>query len=98
MNGLIQRRTNMHFLMSLMRLAVNAEAGMEVRSIASDYIERIDSWLSVRTQREPDGNWRALHVEARQLISRFRDDATFLEQVAPVVVPPGSPIGSAPIF
>jgi hypothetical protein len=96
MHGLIQRRSNLLYLEQLMRLSVDPEAGPEVRATAIDTINRIDDWLSARTQREPDAPWRAAYSSARQQIARFRDDPSFIEQLVPVTVPPGSPIGGAP--
>ena len=83
----------MLYLQHLMMLSDNPEAGAEVRAMATEYVNRIDSWLSARTQRENDPAWRALYADARQQIARFRDDPAFLETLQPVVVPPGSPIG-----
>lgn len=98
MNGLIQRSNNLIYLKSLMALSASAEAGFEVKAIATDSINRVDDWLSARTQRETDDPWRALYAESRRLIRRFRDDPTIPELFAPVVVPPGSPIGAESVY
>jgi hypothetical protein len=92
--GLIQRRTNTLVLQELMRLSVEREASPEVRATASDSINAIDNWLSTRTSRESNSDWRALFVDSRLMIRRFRDHPTMLKHIPPVVVPPGSPIGT----
>jgi hypothetical protein len=92
--GLIQRRTNTLVLQELMRLSVKPEASPEVRATAGDSVNTIDGWLSARTSGEPNSAWRALFADSRLMISRFRDDPAVLEQIPPVVVPPGSPIGT----
>ena len=92
--GLIQRRTNTLVLQELMRLSVEREASPEVRATASDSINAIDNWLSTRTSRESNSDWRALFVDSRLMIRRFRDHPAMLKHIPPVVVPPGSPIGT----
>jgi len=96
-DGLIQRQSNTLALQHFMRLSVNVEAGAEVRAIATASINAIDDWLSARTTREADLAWRSHYVDARLQISRFRDDPAMLEQIVPVKVPPGSPIGAETI-
>ncbi len=94
----IQRATNTLVLERLMLLSVNQEADTQVRAIAFDAINELDSWLSTRLGRENSRQWRAHYRLARHQIQRMLDDPASLETLAPVMPPPGSPIGGyAPI-
>ena len=93
MQGLIQRRTNSLTLEALMRLASDPNASSEVRAQATGAIEAIDSWLSARTLREQDVEWKSAYVDARLLIQRYRDNPAIADGFGQVQVPPGSPIG-----
>ncbi len=92
--ALIQRQNNMLVLHQLMHLAENPEAANEVRAVSTGAIDAIDSWISARVSRETETAWRSHFVDARLQISRFRDNPAVLESLVPIVVPPGSPIGS----
>ena len=92
--GLIQRRTDTLVLHALMRLSVDKTASPEVRGIATSTIAGIDNWLSVRTVREGDANWRGLYIDSRSQIAYFRENPAMVAELPQVVVPPGSPIGS----
>jgi len=81
-----------------MLLSVNQEADAQVRAIAFDAINELDSWLSTRLGRENSRQWRAHYRLARHQIQRMLEDPASLETLVPVTPPPGSPIGDyAPI-
>lgn len=93
-DGEIQRSTNILALDRLMMLAVNADADPQVRAIALDAINQLDSWLAPRAASESDSAWRAHYGFARFRIEQMRDDPSSVEQIEPVTVPPGEPIGT----
>jgi hypothetical protein len=92
MTGAIQRQTNMQVLYALLKLAFNTAADGEVRAISLAAINDLDRWLARQSNK---GTVLSAHYEfARFEINRLRNDPSQLEFVAPVVIPPGSPIGS----
>jgi len=91
-DGLIQRQTNMQVLHGLLGLAFDAHADNEVRALALDAVKSLDRWLG--KQRSRDMDWRAHYVLARFEIERLMHDPALIETSVPIVVPPGSPIGS----
>jgi len=92
----LQRIANDQALDGLMRLATNPEADGQVRAIALAAIDRLDGWLAQQAGRELDSSWQAHHGFARFRIGRMRDDPSSVEQIVPVAVPPGEPIGTSP--
>lgn len=93
-DGEIQRQTNNLVLEKLMMLAVNNEADAQVRAIVLDAINQLDDWLAPRAASENDSAWRAHYGFARFQIEQMRNDPSSVEQIAPVTVPPGEPIGT----
>ncbi len=93
-DGEIQRQTNTLTLERLMMLAVNNDADAQVRAIALDTINQLDSWLAPRATNENDASWRAQYGFARFQIEQMRNDPSSVEQIQPVTIPPGEPIGS----
>jgi len=92
--GEIQRLVNNLTLQHLMQLAVNKKADTQVRAIALDSVNQLDTWLSTRAAVQRDASWRAHYSLASFQIDQMRTDPGSLEQVAPIVVPPGEPIGT----
>lgn len=93
MSGLIQRQTSMQVLYSLARLAFDTSADVEVRALALNAVSGLDKWLS---SQRPKSDMLSAHYQfARFEIARLTDDPSQIELVTPVVVPPGSPIGSS---
>jgi len=90
--GAIQRQTNMQVLYAFLGLAFDASADSDVRAIALYSVSVLDNWLS--RQSPKDTVWRAHFEFARFEIDRLRNDPAQLPFVAPVIIPPGSPIGS----
>jgi hypothetical protein len=90
----IQRSTNNLVLQRLMVLASNKDSDVQVRAIALDAVNRLDNWLAPRTANENNSKWRAHYGFARHRIERMREDPASIEQIQPVTVPPGSPIGT----
>ncbi len=90
----IQRLTNTLVLQSLMVLASNKDSDVQVRAIALDAVNRLDNWLAPRTVNENDSKWRAHYGYARYLVEQMRNDPSTIEQIEPVTVPPGQPIGT----
>jgi hypothetical protein len=92
LTGVIQRQTNLQVVYALLSLAFNGDADREVRAIALDAIASLDKWLSKQSTR--NAVLRAHYGFARAEIERLRNDPSQLDHVAPVKVPPGSPIGT----
>jgi hypothetical protein len=92
MTGLIQRQTNMQVLHAMLALAYDANADTEVRALALGTLRALEDWLS--RQSSKDFSWRAHHEFAKSEIERLRHDPTQIESLAPITIPPGSPIGS----
>lgn len=92
--GEIQRQTNSLALERLMMLAVNNDADAQVRAIALDAVNQLDNWLAPRATSEGDASWRAHYGFARFQIEQMRNDPSSIEQIQPVTVPPGEPIGT----
>ncbi len=93
-DGVIQRQTNNLTLERLMMLAVNNYADSQVRAIALDAINQLDNWLLPRATSENDSSWRAHYGFGRFQIQQMRDDPSSIEQIEPVTIPPGEPIGT----
>ena len=93
-DGEIQRQTNNLALERLMMLAMNTSADPQVRAIALDAINQLDNWLAPRATTENDPSWRAQYGFARFEIEQMRNDPSSVEQIEPVTIPPGEPIGS----
>ena len=92
----IARVTNMQVVERLMLLANDTKATAQVRAIALDAVNGLDSWLAARAAREGDAGWRAHYGFARYQIQRMKDEPIDVEGREPVLAPPGSPIGSEP--
>ncbi len=88
----IQRATGSQVLVRLMLLANDAQADAQVRAIALDAVNGLESWLAVRAGGESDSGWRAHYGLARLRIERMRQDPASLESLKKVPAPPGSPI------
>jgi hypothetical protein len=91
----IQRSVNILALERLMTLAVNEDADPQVRAISLDAINRLDAWLAPRATSENDPLWRAHFGFGRFRIEQMRNDPSSVEQIKPVTVPPGEPIGES---
>jgi len=94
-DGEIERAVNNLALERLMMLAVNEEADGQARAIALDAVNRLDAWLAPRATSENDAAWRAHYGFGRFRIEQMRNDPSSIEQIQPVTVPPGEPIGSS---
>ena len=92
MDAEIQRATAMQVLTRLMMLANDAEADAQVRAIALDAINGLDSWLDSGAARESDPGWRAHYGYARLTIERMNVDPSMVDDLQKVKAPPGSPI------
>jgi hypothetical protein len=92
MAGAIERQTERQVMYALLGLAFNPAADGEVRAIALAAVGDLDNWLS--RQSPKDAVQSAHYGFARSEIERLRKDPSQLSQLAPVVIPPGSPIGS----
>jgi hypothetical protein len=92
MAGSIQRQTNMQVLYGLVGLAFSGAADSEVRAIALDGVVSLNAWLSKQT---PGSDGLNAHYRFAEFeIERLLRDPSVIESLAPVTVPPGSPIGS----
>jgi hypothetical protein len=90
--GAIQRQTNLQVLYALFRLAFNSAADSDVRAIALETINSLDTWLS---RQSPKSDVLNAHFRfAKFEINRLLGDPAQIEALIPVTVPPGSPIGS----
>ena len=90
--GIIQRQTNLQILHGLAGLAYDPSANGEVRALTLDALDGLDAWLARQSPR--DTAWKAHYAFARFEIDRLRKDPSQAEAIAPVTVPPGSPIGN----
>jgi hypothetical protein len=88
----IERQTNLQVLYALLALAFNANADAEVRALALHAVSTLERWLSRQSTKSP--LWRAHYDFARFEIQRLKSNPAELLSVVPVVIPPGSPIGS----
>jgi len=87
----LQRTTNNLVLERLMLLAINKGADSQVRAIALDAVNRLDDWLSQRASN--DSGWRAHYAFGRYQIEQMRTDPASIQEIMPVITPPGEPIG-----
>ena len=88
----IQRATASQVLVRLMLLANEVSADSQVRAIALDAVNGLESWLAARAGRENDSGWRAHYGLARFRIEQMRRDPASLKLLKKVPAPPGSPI------
>ena len=93
-DGEIQRAVNNLLLERLMMLTVNESADGQARAIALDAVNRLDEWLARRANAENDTSWRAHYTFGRFRIEQMWNDPGLIEQIEPVAVPPGEPIGT----
>jgi hypothetical protein len=93
-DGEIQRQTSTLALERLMTLVVDNRADAQVRAIALDAINKLDNWLVTRATSERDASWRAHYGFARFQIEQMRQDPSSIEQIEPITIPPGEPIGT----
>ncbi|MDH3441322.1 MAG: hypothetical protein OEM63_11265, partial [Gammaproteobacteria bacterium] len=94
-DGEIERAVNNLALERLMMLAVNEVADGQARALALDAINQLDAWLAARATSENDTAWRAHYGYGRFRIEQMKNDPSSIEQIQPVTVPPGEPIGSS---
>ena len=90
--GAIQRQTNIQVMHGLLRLAFDPEANDDVRALALRSIDGLLDWLERQSPRS--ALWNAHYRFAQFEINRLLADPAQIEQLTPVTVPPGSPIGS----
>lgn len=76
--------------------ANDTQATAQVRAVALDAANGLDSWLAARAARESDAGWRAHYGFAHYQIQRMKDEPIDVEGREPFLAPPGSPIGSEP--
>ncbi len=92
MSGAIQRQTDRQVMYALIGLAFNPSADGEVRAIALNAVDELAAWLA---RQSPKSDVLSAHYKFAQFeINRLRTDPSLLDLVAPITVPPGSPIGS----
>jgi hypothetical protein len=91
-HGAIQRQTNMLVLHAILRLAFNPDADNDVRAIALASVRELSDWLA--RQSPKSDVWHAHYRFAQFEIDRLLADPAQIEQLSPVTIPPGSPIGS----
>ena len=91
--GEVQRVVDHVVLTRLMKLASDGRAAGHVRAIASDSLDRLDSWC--RNQKPDDADLSAHYRYASAQIARFRRDPSFVGDLDVLKPPAGSPIGSA---
>jgi hypothetical protein len=91
-SGAIERQTQRQVMYALLALAFNPAADGEVRAITLAAVDNLDTWLS--RQSPKDSVLSAHYRFARFEIQRLRNNPSQIEQLTPVVIPPGSPIGS----
>lgn len=89
--AVIQRQTNLQVMYGLLQLALNTAADAEVRAIAMQTVFELQQWLS--RQSVKSAVLQAHYRFARFEIDRLLNEPADIEQLLPVVVPPGSPIG-----
>lgn len=90
--GAIERQTSLQTMYALLRLAFNHSADPDVRATAMAALDDLDTWL---TRQSPRSDLTNAHYRFAQFeLRRLKDDPTGIERIAPIVVPPGSPIGS----
>ena len=56
--------------------------------------DQLETWLATRSVAENDPAWRAHYGFGRFRIGQMRNDPSSIEQIEPVTVPPGEPIGT----
>ena len=88
----IQRATNAELLVHLLHLAYDSDADDQVRALALDTVNGLESWLTARAVRELDAGWRAHYAWLAATIERVRREPAALDSLAPTEAPPGSPI------
>ncbi len=91
--GAIQRQTQRQVMYALLALAFNPSADGEVRALALAAVDDLSNWISRQSTKDPV--LQAHYNFAQFEIERLQSDPSQLQQLAPVVIPPGSPIGSA---
>ena len=88
----IQRATASQVLVRLMMMSLDPAVDSQLRAVALDAINALESWLAARAARETDSGWRAHYGLARFRIERMRNDPTFRDTLSKHPAPPGSPI------
>lgn len=89
----IQRTVDNVVLDNLMRLAENPDASEQVRAIAYYNIAGLKEWMQAQVKTVKDQNLKTQYTYAVSQIKRFQANPVKFKVPAPVVLPPGNPIG-----
>ncbi len=91
--GEIQRAVDNVVLNNLMRLADDAGASEQVRAVAYYQIENLRNWIQGRVSTAKDQDLVAEYIYSLSQIRQFQEHPEKFKVPAPVVLPPGDPIG-----
>jgi hypothetical protein len=91
--GQLQITVNHALLNSLMKLALNNNASVQARAIASLKIDQLKTWLSEKVKGTSTESWKAHYAYELLLINEFREDPKKYEADNLLAPPPGQPIG-----
>jgi hypothetical protein len=96
LEGSLQRTVDNLILHHLIRLANSSSAPTDVRAIAYNRLELLDSFLTEQMdQQHPEAD-RTHFSYASRRIQQFLEDPTEFESYKPTPAPAGSPIGNEP--
>lgn len=94
LEGQVQMTVDNLALHHLIRLANSGSAPSNVRAVAYDRLEQLDSWLATRMDRQRS-EAHGIHFKYGSMqIQRFLDSPEDFESYSPIRPPAGSPIGT----
>ncbi len=89
----VQRTVDNVVLNNLVTLAVSPEASEQVRATAYYKIDGLKGWIIGQMKSVKDQSLKAEYMYALSQIKQFQDNPAKFRVPAPVVLPPGDPIG-----
>ncbi len=90
--GAVQMSTNYALFTNLSKLALNKEASVQTKAIASLKLDQLKAWLA--TRQSTDESWKAHYAFIAKQISSLQDNPEEFKSDNLLPAPPGAPIGT----
>jgi len=91
--GSLQMTVNEVLLHNIIKLALNKDASMLVRSIAYLKLNQVKTWITDRIRVTVDEEWKAHYMYAVEQIRKFNENPDEYNAEIMLTPPPGQPIG-----
>ncbi|MBA4053156.1 MAG: peptidase [Marivirga sp.] len=91
--GSIQIIVNDVLLNNLIKLALDEDAPIQVRSITALKLNQLNSWVATRLKSAADEDWKAHYMYTASQIRKYTENPAEFKKEIFLVPPPGQPIG-----